>query len=418
MSFKTYNVSKQNANIEYTGSWTGLSVGTEVQIEDAQNVTGGVGYFGVYSGNYGLTFANEIGGSAVNLIEGTDYNYDEYLDSDTGGTDLYDTGTSGALASGKVFRIVENGKNITDDTGLDLRIVAKDLTQNVNPPITECYVDPDKGQFILPGPIYFNKMESWNNCNTPNIGFGSYQIISGVPSLTSVTGKFNNGLEAFSSSLSHVVQINATLNNELENGTISYYVNRGSNSVSYIRCILQDSSLSNIIEFRYDGFKKLAINNTEELSGTSAGTSDNVWYHLYAIWDKNSGLAGSKSFRIFIDGVEDTSMDSGTLLNNNIAFFKILMSSASSSTSARPRIDNLKIWDHVVSEDPSWIYNSGTGREDAIHSIYDSGNNYSPVLDSSSTPDSGVGYIYIPPSDSPAILDETSATGASVKWTI
>ena len=145
MPFKTFKLDKQASGIEYTGNWTGLANGTEIQLEDASSVTGGVGFFGLD----GRTFANETGGSAVALIEGTDYDYDEYLDSDTGGTDLYDTGISGALATNKIFRIVEDGVNISDAGGLNLRVVAKNLNNIISPPSDECYVDPNIGKFLL-----------------------------------------------------------------------------------------------------------------------------------------------------------------------------------------------------------------------------------------------------------------------------
>ena len=33
---------------------------------------------------------------------------------------------------------------------------------------------------------------------------------------------------------------------------------------------------------------------------------------------------------------------------------------------SKVEIDNLKVWDYVVSEDPSWLYNEGAGRENAL----------------------------------------------------
>jgi len=71
--------------------------------------------------------------------------------------------------------------------------------------------------------------------------------------------------------------------------------------------------------------------------------------------------------------------------------------------------DNIKIWDHVVSEDPSFEYNSGTGREDALHEIYTSTGGYKPInLD--------VGYHYLPAVTDPAQLEEDGATEGYLTW--
>ena len=58
----------------------------------------------------------------------------------------------------------------------------------------------------------------------------------------------------------------------------------------------------------------------------------------------------------------------------------------------------------VVSEDPSWLYNGGSGREEALHTIYGSGNNYEPNL--LLTNSSGLGYY------------KADTSGSFVTWTI
>jgi len=52
----------------------------------------------------------------------------------------------------------------------------------------------------------------------------------------------------------------------------------------------------------------------------------------------------------------------------------------------------LVIWDHVVSENPSWLYNGGVGRENALHYMYGAPD-YRPKL---TGPNNGVGYYYLP----------------------
>lgn len=59
---------------------------------------------------------------------------------------------------------------------------------------------------------------------------------------------------------------------------------------------------------------------------------------------------------------------------------------------ASAHLDNLVIWDHVVSENPSWLYNGGVGRENALHYMYGAPD-YRPKL---TGPNNGVGYYYLP----------------------
>ncbi len=56
------------------------------------------------------------------------------------------------------------------------------------------------------------------------------------------------------------------------------------------------------------------------------------------------------------------------------------------------QLDNIVIWDHVVSENPSWLYNGGAGRENALHYMYGAPD-YRPKL---TGPNNGVGYYYLP----------------------
>ena len=61
-------------------------------------------------------------------------------------------------------------------------------------------------------------------------------------------------------------------------------------------------------------------------------------------------------------------------------------------------LDNLKIWNHVVTEDPEFEWNGGAGRENALHEMYgrdddDPEYDYRPKL---TGPDGGVGYYYLP----------------------
>jgi len=422
MPFKTSQISKQALGIDYTGSWTGLSVGTEVQIEDASNISFGAGTFG-YDPNSvtdGLQFADGTGSSAAHLVEGTDYNYDEYLDNTTGGVDIYDDNASGAFDSGKYFRIVENGKNIIDGTGLNLRVVAKNLSSNITPPDTECWVDPKIGKFILPGPVFASNCESLSNILTPN-----RNISGNIPSIiytlggtyTEGTGKFGNcvGIGNPVAGISSQTEIILIPEPSFTTCAISLWI-KSDTSWTWPKFYIGDKYIEFVTPGSDTYIRRTSDTGIVATVLNTLGLSPETWYHIYIIMDEAKGISGGKSISVLKDNVElisyagDIDISGGKI--------SIVNSTYSGSYSSLLSLDNIKIWNDVLDEDAAWLYNSGTGREQALHkTLYASGNNYAPLLDDSSTPDSGVGYYYIPTANTPASLTEASYSGASVKWT-
>jgi hypothetical protein len=131
-------------------------------------------------------------------------------------------------------------------------------------------------------------------------------------------------------------------------------------------------------------------------------------YHLYMVWDFDKGLSNGKSVRIFLDGSEVITLDNdlpqelGSIVFENICNTYAVGSRAligGANGEAEVSIDNIKIWNQVVSEDdPSWEFQNPY--DDGLHPIYGVGNRFRPVLtksdDNNNYNDGGVGYYYIP----------------------
>ena len=100
-------------------------------------------------------------------------------------------------------------------------------------------------------------------------------------------------------------------------------------------------------------------------------------------------MSDGRSVRLWINGSNKlNSRDSiPSFVGTNL---KIFMRLYCMHRSSYGYIDNVKVWNHVVSEEPAWIYNNGDGNENALHFLYGAENGYIPKL---SGEDSGVGYF-------------------------
>jgi len=122
--------------------------------------------YGEYGGGSFLSPVQSLTNDSGNLLlQGIDFAYTQPLNS--GAYDIYDTGVSGDLAQGKYIRIVSDGMNIADPSGLNLTPVAKNLySVMLSPPGDQCYIDPLTSRFVLPRPAYWSRMESVSNIDT------------------------------------------------------------------------------------------------------------------------------------------------------------------------------------------------------------------------------------------------------------
>jgi hypothetical protein len=147
---------------------------------------------------------------------------------------------------------------------------------------------------------------------------------------------------------------------------------------------------------------------TNEASGIVVDT----WNHVMITWDAAYGLTSGHSVRAYVNGVFVVGYAASLAGNKKI----ILQTNAPVNIGGgRTIIDNVKVWNHVIGTSSTFDYNSGTGREDAMHSIYSSANGYKPAL---TGVNQGVGYYYIAQTTDAALLEEADATGASAMITI
>ncbi len=291
---------------------------------------------------------------------------------------MFDTGVTGSLASNKYFRITNNGVNVKSLTGVS-KVYAKNLSTLQVPPANSIYVDPVLGKYVMPQPIYWSKCESVANLTTPEIGLSPLSIsLDSTPSY--VTGnKFGNGV-GIGSSVGTGMNFNNI--NFPSEGTISFWNASGAGSGGQnAGWQFLTKNTSTLFQIYWNGVVGSLSNtlyivlNGSTVASIAYGTWNTI-YHFYVVWSAINSLSGGKSVRLFANGIEvlstTTVIPSGTFSDN--MKYNWLSTGGVGTYSIT---DNIKIWNHVI-EDPSFEYNSGTGRESALHPCYGSGNNYKP----------------------------------------
>jgi hypothetical protein len=418
-----------------TKTWANVGGVQTVTLEDASNIDNASGTFG----DPARALKDDVGGS---LVEGTDYYYDYRIDTSTG--DIYDADNSGSFNSGEYLRIVENGVNITNAGGLNLQVYAKNLANLITPPETQAYVDPSRGKFVLPRPLYWDKYESSSVLSsaeiydTGNSPTETKTTHSGVPVWDTTSLKFNNGIRLTADFTGSFVNGNwrvypfGTDTKDFNKGTLScwFKVTHGVTPANAQADIMFGAckDYAGTVDLRTmcdtDGWMvgfgqsvipgtstvdaKLYYSTVEEDTDSSLSSSNT--YHLYVVWDRSLGLTGGKAIRVFVNNTEILSSTNAFTDMSSFNFrWQLYAWSLSASNPSNSICDNLKIWNHVVSENPSFEYNAGTGREDALHEMYTSTGGYTPInLD--------VGYHYAPSVTDPAKLEEDGATEGYLTW--
>jgi len=143
-----------------------------------------------------------------------------------------------------------------------------------------------------------------------------------------------------------------------------------------------------------DGLVKSSQGNLV-LNGNKIGSFDIIegsWAHMLVIWDNKKNLSDGKSIRIYINGNEVMSSKSDLPDFSDFSMKFQIKNETESINNVEVTsffcIDNIQIWNDVVTEDPNIFYNNGYGREDALHAIYGPENGYKPS-------NVGVGYHYV-----------------------
>jgi hypothetical protein len=459
MSNFTNQIPRQTDANFYLGEWIGLAGITEVQL---QTVSSGRYTFGVNPliNTQGYQLYNPT--TNLSLQVGVDFNYNEYLDSNTGGKNIYDTSVGGSFATGKYFRIVENGKNVVDPTGLSLRVRAKMLTKAASPPYNECWVDPISGKFKLPGPIYWAKLNGdfwdmeYTDGTTAIIGNGvlgttTDYIDPNTGLVLLPKGKFNGGTgvttdkhpfyDAGGVLYTGVLTIfprtttlgfdQGTLSwwqgNVWGNGSLNYFnqntlytggitgvdstggISIGGSATTPWQLVIGSIIVSNI---KYEGIT-LVINGVVVKNRSQAGLPNVVWPHMYMLWDKNASLSESQSVQLFINGVKyfyydqilpDTSTYLFTVQYLPFYYWIYDFKVGGNYYGVVTYLDNIKFFDSILAS-YEWDYNGGVGNENALGPQYTEGG-----IPNFLTNASGVGYYcLITGSTTPITVNESKA---------
>jgi Concanavalin A-like lectin/glucanases superfamily len=352
----------------------------EIDLNPAARINYGTGYFG----DCFPLMNNNLSA----LKAGTDFIYDQSFSN-------YDSKDNSAFDSQKYFRVTANSNNIAKTVasgGLNITPVAKDLTSFIAPPASSFYIDPARGKFALPRPVYWCKLENTDDVLNPSINtissstFSNPQNSVSISVFNSSNYKFNNNYNLTGVNVSGTGEERAIKPfgefyvKGSQKFTVSFWtrVDNIADAYSFLRLYsITDSTKS--IEFKCDYLLsgKILLNIDNGLKQSSSLPLGS-WNLIYIEID-------SGAIKIYLNGnsspvISDTSsfdLSAGT---------KFIYGLGVTATNAKAYIDNVKIWDHIVSTsvnpaspNTSWLYTAeNSGIEDALHLIY-SATNYKPV---------------------------------------
>lgn len=331
------------------------------------------------------------------LTEGVNFRYGYSLAAAPYG--IYDTAAgTGAFSQNTFMRIFNNGSNVN---ALGMTPYAVNLGQVYSPPANQSFIDPLRGFFVLPRPSYWSRLETQGNIMDPEIvdeRYGPESNVTGALTEDTVAvGKFSNclyvrnqiGASGTKNGSRNIYPFGQT-SLDYSRGTVSVWVNlKGSAATQYTQGYCSMVSSVVLVKFDNNAFS-LAVDRKYTEVGSegriilngaafdSGAVTNGAWHHVYAVWDAAGGLANGARVRLWIDGVAVPEASSVTALPDLSS--SIFSMAANPSVSAGGlgtkraesivQLDNLKLFRGSAIEDPSWEYNSGAGRERALHAIY------------------------------------------------
>jgi len=395
---------KQDISITYEGYWTGLDAGEEKQ-EDISDYANGAGKFGHIG--QPITLTQTLGSSALSLKVGIDFQYNKRLDASviedptdgfgelSGG--IVDFSANGALGTGKVFRILDNGDNIKNNIyprttpTYGLKVYAKDLSTLISPPSDRIYVDPLLGKFVFPRPTTYCIPTSWDTMANPAIGSPIEVIFHPQGSGSSLGGGsiwFGYNNYYFAGMPGRIFpRYNDIVRNEL---TITFGI---SGYWAYEWYTLQwyfffnDSGHYVYSFMNFQGYRHLYYN-------IGAGEVHFGYLDWYAVCN----------ITIAIDGTTLRVFQNGTVVASATGNFTTNMWELRPQPSASPHhfsgvtVYSIKAWNELLSN--AFISSNQSPENSTLHPMYGSANSYVPKLINPGK----VAYKYIPASNSPASL--------------
>lgn len=376
-----------------------------IDLEDAKHVVRGFGTFGDLDGDDTTGTCGKALTNAAGVMIAALFNYGDSMES------VFDTGTSGDLERGASIRMVHKGQNLVSD--LHLVPVMKNLLTRadmaVAPGKNEFFVDPALGRYILPRPAYWSRCESNDSLTSPELYVAGHEpAINRAGAVYADKGKFGSGwgkVADFADASHTVLRPFGDASAEfMRKGTISVWWKPVSENqcVNGLYLYITDKTYIrahiNADPFGPSNFVGIYCDSASASGSASSVLKNGGWNHIYVIWDNDGfDLDNSLHVKVFVNG------ELVAYTTDPVAGEPVMSVSVMSSKwvgIGYNIMDNLKIWNHVVSEDPAWEYNAdadgaGQGRENALHVIYGADSeteyDYRPRVTGSN---SGVGYYY------------------------
>lgn len=356
-------------------------------------------------GAFGHTLTNRYGQPLTN---GVDFSYGYPLNSGT--YNIYDTGIDSAFAVGKLIRIIVGGINVTDASGLALTPYARNFGQYgyQSPPANQIYIDPVRGEFVLPKPVYWSRCQevanSLDSLSQATIDDYNPSYTNTMSELSYPTAKFGTpGIHVSGQRETVIYPMGNTSTYSPSKGTVSlwYKINESSNEV-YGPLQINFGISSNpgsitLISQTYNDTQsdRISIEGGGSVSISDSNILTNTYHHIYAVWDFSHSTPSNNYVRLYVDGSLRLSLVPTISVTMGYSPFIRIAPGVMGYNYMNATIDNIKMWDRVVgssSNYSSWEYNGGAGRECALDYIYGAGNGYIPNL----TTQGRVGYYYKP----------------------
>ncbi|MCG8572509.1 MAG: hypothetical protein MJB14_20440, partial [Spirochaetes bacterium] len=250
-------------------------------------------------------------------------------------------------------------------------------------------------------PIYFSKCESIAN-HTTEAEIGNAEIVEGA-FYDIISGsnysKYGNAIRELDNNTGNTKILYQ--NTQSNQGTISFWG--------------QMSLIESAIDIRIGSGLQILLTNENQnpflringnvVDSYSSGINSNL-HHFYIIWDKSGNLQNNDTIQVYIDG--SLYMNSSVSLNDvdeDITFnYRALNNSYVT-------VDNLKIWEYVVSTNPNWE-NESSDPENVL--TYEDPSSVPDFWSDCETVDSLTNSANIYDSDNPPVLDNTGGFSAVV----
>ena len=304
---------------------------------------------------------------------------------------VFDGNTSGPLQEGRYIRFLINGSNVlSGEADRSMVPVMMDLALTPGRPGPgSFYVDPDRGEYLLPGPVFWSRMEDSASLLAPESGGRPGGIIHSSADLAESfePGKFGNAL--FLSGVPgmgdsglgggyFIMPFASEIPRPCGGGAVSFWFEAmpasGGETV-YVSLLTESGNGAISISSPIEGY--LVVETGEE--GSLSENTLNIgggWVHVYVVWDEASTT-------VYVNGDEIRSLEGPFCADLSRLYFSadIVHINPFQENGERSfvAVDNLKIWDSQVSPGPDWEYSAGAGLETGLHPVYGAGNGYSPV---------------------------------------